>query len=269
MFQRGQRCDKVVLHVTQVQKKFTIWKDGKPIWCLAALDEAIEHVYFAVETPVEVSDFLAEDVSLWDEVFNVVNARDEYLVFYCFRLELDGVAEGLETVDYVVAVCRVYVSGCLSSLSVADGDHEPGMKGRLDVHQRVADPVARENRGIMHLANPTLYPMDVIASTRRESGDAILKDKDVDLRRGRDIRPSVVITRRSDKRLERDEVVVFENLDLFSRFTDDNVFCGQWVDGECLRNEIDIRFRCISNVEPPDRMSRVGTAFQRLLEDIV
>lgn len=50
--------------------------------------------------------FLAEDVDLWNEFLDVVNACDEDLIFNGFGFGLDGSCEGLEAVDYVVAgVC--------------------------------------------------------------------------------------------------------------------------------------------------------------------
>jgi hypothetical protein len=55
-----------------------------------------------VEASDDVSDFLAEDVDLWDEFFHIVDAGDEDLVFDGFGFGLGGSGEGLETVDDVV-----------------------------------------------------------------------------------------------------------------------------------------------------------------------
>lgn len=74
------------------------------IGCLAALDEAVQHVDLAVETADDVGDFLAEDVDLRDEFLHVVDAGDEDLVFDGFGFGLDGAGEWFETVDDVVSV---------------------------------------------------------------------------------------------------------------------------------------------------------------------
>jgi hypothetical protein len=57
----------------------------------------------------DVSNFLAEDVDLGNELFHVVNAGDEDLVFDGLGFGLDGSGVGLEAVDNVVTGILLFI----------------------------------------------------------------------------------------------------------------------------------------------------------------
>ena len=59
--------DQVVLHVAEVEEQiFAIRKRGVFVFCLAAFDEAVQHVDFAAQGADQVGDFLAEGVDAGD-----------------------------------------------------------------------------------------------------------------------------------------------------------------------------------------------------------
>lgn len=70
---------------------------------LAAFHEAVEHIDFAVQAADDVGYFLAENVNLGDELFDVVDAGSEDLILDGLGFGFGGTGEGLEAVDDVVA----------------------------------------------------------------------------------------------------------------------------------------------------------------------
>lgn len=83
----------------------------------------------------------------------------------------------------------------------------------------------------MHSANPIPHAANMATSTWRKSDDSILEDEDIHLRRGGYAEPVPTVRRLGRQRLERDKVVVFEDLDFLTRLSDSDILGRQRMNG--------------------------------------
>lgn len=120
----------------------------------------------------------------------------------------------------------------------------------------------------MHFENAVPCPLHMSTTTGRKGYDAILEDKDIQRRRDRNTR-ALLFDFASDKSLERDQVVVFEYVDLLSWFADDDILHGEGMDGQRLGNGIDVFLCGIADIDPPDWEVRVWSAFMLFEDNVV
>lgn len=94
----------MVLDVAEVQDELASREDRVFAGCFAAFHEAVEHVELSIEAADDISDLLAQFTNTRNEGLDVINARDEDLVFDGFYLVLSRFRQRLETVDNVISV---------------------------------------------------------------------------------------------------------------------------------------------------------------------
>lgn len=91
----------VILDIAQVQPNITTGGDG--VLLVATLGEAADYICFAAQQAHQTHYFLAEATDAWEEGFEVVDTRDEYMIFNCFGFELHVADDWTEAIDDVVA----------------------------------------------------------------------------------------------------------------------------------------------------------------------